>query len=163
MPEIIPLGWFHTFNGVVALVTAAMMLYRYREISVRRTEGVIYVVTTLITAVTALMIYQHGGFGPAHGMGVAAVIALAAGLLADKTGLFGGWSRRIRAVGYTATVLFHCVPAVTDALLRLPPSDPMLTSIEDPIMKGAHLTLLVLFLVGVTLQLRWIKRNPAQD
>ncbi|MEM7430410.1 MAG: hypothetical protein AAF351_00595 [Pseudomonadota bacterium] len=162
MPEIIPLGWFHTFNGVVALVTAIMMLVQFKEISSRPPIGMIYTVTTLITAATALMIYQHGVFSVAHVMGVAALIALAGALVADRTKVFGSWSRPIRAVGFSATVLFHCLPAVTDALLRLPPSDPMLTSIEDPIMKGAHLTLMVLFLVGVTLQLIWIKRNPAR-
>ena len=51
------------------------------------------------------------------------------------------------------------LPAVTDFLLRLPPGDPVLDSIEDPVMRMSHLTLLVLFLVGVTIQLRWIQRQ----
>lgn len=161
MPEIIPLGWFHTVNGIVALMAAALMLYRFREISSRVPVGVIYLVTTFITAVTALMIYQHNGFGVAHGMAVAALVALVVGLVADKTGLYGRFSRQVRAVSFSATVLFHCLPAVTDGLLRLPVGDPVLTSIEDPIMKASHLTLLVLYLVGVTLQVRWINRNDA--
>ncbi len=159
MPEILPIGWFHTFNGIVALVLAATMLIKFKEISSRPMMGLVYVVTTLITAVTALMIYQHGGFGVAHAMGVAALIALAVGLIADRTGLFGKFSRHVRGVSFLATLLFHCLPAVTDGLLRLPVGDPILTSIEDPIMKGAHLTVFVLFLIGVVLQLRWINRN----
>jgi hypothetical protein len=67
----------------------------------------------------------------------------------------------VQAVSFSATLLFHCVPAVTDGLLRLPVGDPVLTSIEDPILKVLYLGMLVLFLIGVSLQLRWIHRQPA--
>jgi hypothetical protein len=46
-------------------------------------------------------------------------------------------------------------------LLRLPVGDPFLASIEDPILKMCYLVLLVVFMVGVALQLRWIYRQPA--
>ena len=75
------------------------------------------------------------------------------------TTLFGRFSRYVRAVSYSATLLFHCIPAITDALLRLPIGDPVLTSIEDPVLKLCYLVLLVLFLVGAILQLRWIHRQ----
>jgi hypothetical protein len=65
----------------------------------------------------------------------------------------------VQAVSYSATLLFHSVPAVTDGLLRLPAGDPVLTSIEDPILKMCYLGLLTLFLLGVSLQLRWIHRQ----
>jgi hypothetical protein len=44
--------------------------------------------------------------------------------------------------------------------MRLPVGDPVLTSIEDPILKMCYLVLLVLFLLGISLQLRWIYRQP---
>ena len=62
--------------------------------------------------------------------------------------------------GYSVTLLFHSLPAVTDGLLRLPVGDPVLTSIEDPILKMCYLGLLALFVVGISLQLRWIHRHP---
>ena len=67
----------------------------------------------------------------------------------------------MQAIGYSATLLFHCIPAVTDGLLRLPVGDPVLTSIEDPILRMSYLGLLIAFLVGITFQLRWIKRQGA--
>ena len=73
--------------------------------------------------------------------------------------MFGALSRYVRAVSYSATLLFHGIPAVTDGLMRLPVGDPVLTSIEDPVLKMCYLGLLVLFLVGVSLQLRWIHRQ----
>ena len=159
MPEITPLGWFHTAMGVIAILSGGFTLVKHREIALQNRSGQIYIGTTLITAGTALAIFQHGGFGPAHGLAVMTLVALAIGALADSTDLLGRSSRYVRAFSYTATLLFHGIPAVTDALLRLPPGDPMLTSLEDPIMRMAHLALLVLFVIGVSLQLRWIARQ----
>ena len=85
--------------------------------------------------------------------------ALAVGTLASTVRLFGGWSRYVRALSFSATLLFHCIPAVTDGLLRLPVDDPMVTSIDDPLMLNSYLSLLVLFLIGITLQMRWIHRQ----
>ena len=160
MPEMIPLGWFHTVVGIAALVSGAITLWRFREISFRTRSGLIYLLATLVTAITALLIYQHGGFGVAHFMAVAALIALTTGMLAEGLTLFGRWSRQIQALSFSATILFHCLPAVTDGLLRLPVGNPVLSSIDDPIMKMSHLALFVSFLVGVSFQLRWISRQP---
>ena len=159
MPEITQLGWFHTAMGIIALLSGGFALAMFKEITLQTRSGQIYLATTLITAATALAIYQHGGFGAAHGLAVLTLLALAVGTVAATTNLFGKLSRYVRAVSYSATLLFHAIPAVTDALMRLPVGDPLLTSIEDPILRMCYLVLLVLFLVGVTLQLRWIYRQ----
>ncbi len=163
MPEIIPLGWFHTAMGIIALVSGGFTLARFKEISLQTRSGQIYLVTTLITAGTALAIFQHGEFGPAHGLAVMTLVALAVGTVAARVKPFGKLSRHVQAVSYSVTLLFHCIPAVTDGLMRLPVGDPVLTSIEDPILKMSYLGLLALFLIGISLQLRWIRRDLAQD
>ena len=163
MPEITPLGWFHTIIGIIALVSGAYTLFKFKEITHQTRSGEIYLITTLITAVTALAIYQHGFFGPAHVLALMTLGALAIGMFASTTGLFGKASRYVRAFFFSATLLFHCIPAVTDFLLRIPVGDPFLTSIEDPILRMCYLGLLILFLVGVTLQLRWISGQRAVD
>lgn len=160
MPEIIPLGWFHTAMGIIALVSGGITLARFKEISPETRSGQVYLAATLITAGTALAIFQHGAFGPAHVLAVMTLLALATGTLAATTTLFGRLSRYVQAVSYSATLLFHCIPAITDALLRLPVGDPVLKSIEDPILKISYLGLLLIFLVGVSLQLLWIYRQP---
>ncbi len=159
MPEIIPLGWFHTAMGIIALISGVFALARYKEITLQTRSGQIYLVTTLITAGTALAIFQHGAFGPAHGLAVMTLAALAVGTVASTTNLFGKLSRYVRAVSYSATLLFHSIPAVTDSLMRLPVGDPVLTSIEDPVLKMCYAALLFLFLVGVSLQLRWVYKQ----
>lgn len=157
MPEIIPLGWFHTLMGAVALVSGAITLYRYREITLRTRSGQVYLLTTLLTAATALFIFQRGVFGPGHALAILTLGALVVGTVAATTRLFGKLSRYVQAVSFTGTLLFHSIPAITDGLLRLPVGDPVLTSIDDPVLKVGYLCLLALYLVGVSLQLRWIR------
>ena len=159
MPEMTTLGWFHTAMGIIALLSGGFTLYRYKEITLQQRSGQVYLVTTLITAATALAIYQRGEFGPGHALAVMTLAALAVGTLAATTGLFGKWARYVRAISYTATLLFHSVPAVTDGLLRLPVGNPVLSSIEDPVLLMCYAGLLVVFLLGVTLQFRWIHRQ----
>jgi len=159
MPEMTTLGWFHTAMGVIAILSGGFTLYKYREIALQHRSGLIYLVTTLITATTALAIYQRGEFGPGHALAVLTLAALAVGTLAATTELFGKWARYVRAISFSATLLFHSVPAVTDGLLRLPVGNPVLSSIQDPVLLMCYLGLLVLFVVGITLQFRWIHRQ----
>ena len=163
MPEMTTLGWFHTAMGITALFSGGITLARFKEISLQTRSGQIYLATTLITAGTALAIFQRGEFGPGHGLAVLTLMALVVGTVAETTKPFGTLSRHVQAVSYSATLLFHCVPAVTDGLLRLPIGDPVVTSITDPIMKVCYLALLVLFLVGISFQLRWIHRQPGRS
>jgi uncharacterized membrane protein len=147
--------------GAVALVSGGFTLAKHKEILLQKRSGQVYLATTLITAGTALAIFQRGEFGPGHALAAMTLLALAVGTVAATTKIFGKMSRYIQAIGYSATLLFHCIPAVTDGLLRLPVGDPVLTSIEDPILKMCYLALLVLFLLGISLQLRWIRRQRA--
>ena len=159
MPEITPLGWFHTVIGAVAIVTGILALTKYKEITWQTQSGRIYLVATLITAATALGIFQRGSFGPGHALAVMTLLALAVGTIASTTGFFGKLTRYVRAISFSATLLFHSIPAVTDALLRLPVGDPVATSIKDPPLRTCYLVLLVIFLAGITVQLRWINRQ----
>jgi uncharacterized membrane protein len=159
LPEISPLGWLHTALGALAVITGIVALAKYKEITWQSLSGRIYLVATLITAATALGIFQHGSFGPGHALAVMTLLALGVGTLASTTGLFGKLSRYVRALSFSATLLFHSIPAITDGLLRLPVGDPVLTSIDDPVLKMCYLVLLVIFLIGITFQLRWIKRQ----
>lgn len=161
MPEITLLGWFHTALGIIALASGFYTLARYKEITLGPRVSQVYLVATLVTAATALGIFQHGGFGVAHGLAVMTLIAMGTGVMADVGDILGGFSRYLRAMCYSATLLFHLIPAVTDGLMRLPPDDPILTSIEDPILKMCYLALLVTYIVGVGFQLRWIHQQRA--
>jgi len=163
MPEISLLGWFHTVIGVIALATGIYSLVKRKEISWQFKAGQIYLLATLITALSALGIFQQGGFGAGHALAVMTLIALTIGTVAATTKVFGGLSRNIQAATYSATLLFHSVPAITDGLMRLPAGDPVVTSIEDPLLKTCYMVVLVMYLVGLAFQLLWIRKQPVQQ
>ena len=159
MPEITLLGWFHTGLGIIALSSGVYTLVKRKEISPQFRAGKISLLATLVTAASAFGIFQHGGFGAGHALAVLTLLALGLGSLASFTQIFGRFSRYIQACGYSATLLFHSIPAITDGLLRLPVGDPVLTSIEDPALKTAYLILVILFIIGLGFQLAWIRRQ----
>jgi uncharacterized membrane protein len=157
---MIPLGWFHTAMGAFALMCGFYSLYRHKEILLSNRSGLLYVLATLITAVTAMMIFQRGTFGPGHALAILTLGALALGTIAARTRLFGKLSRYLQAISYSATLLFHMIPAITDGLLRLPVGDPVLNSIESPVLKALYAAFLVVYLIAVSMQLRRISRLP---
>jgi len=71
----------------------------------------------------------------------------------------GRLSRRIEIIVYTLTVFFHSVPGVTESLTRLPPEAPIAASQEAPIFPVIYGICFVMFLAGVTLQIRWLKEQ----
>lgn len=162
MPEITLLGWIHTIIAIVALITGYYSLVVYKVIRESQTSGLIYLVCTLIAAVTALMIYKHGGFGPAHGLAVLTLLALAGGFLVKKIPIFDAFADYFQAFCYSATLLFHMIPAITDGLLRLPVGDPYLTDKHDPLLQKFYLAFMVIFLVGVIVQMFWLRKHKAQ-
>jgi len=151
------LGIVHTAISLVALASGFMAIAKEREISLRSGLGRTYVVTTALTALTALGIFQHGGFGPPHGLALLTLLALAVGCTAALTGVFGGWSRYVQAVSFSTTLFFHLVPAFTETLTRLPLGAPVLASAEAPELKTIAGVLLLLLVVGLVLQLRWLR------
>ena len=161
MPEMIPLGWFHTILGIGAVVSGFYTLIKYRVVSLTHRSGKLYVLLTLIVAGTALGIYNQGGFGIAHNLAVLTLVALAGGVVLEKTRLFGSFSKYCQALGYSSTLLFHMIPAITDFLRRLPVGDPFIDTLEDPLLRQFHLAFLAIFVVGVIAQMLWL-RNSSQ-
>lgn len=161
MPEISLLGWFHTVLGVLALIIGGYSLARFKVIELSTKSGQIYLSLTLVTAATALMIFQRGTFGPAHVLAVFTLLALAGGLIAAKTQLLGRYSRYFQALCFSATFLFHMIPAITDGLMRLPVGNPVVSDFQDPLLRGFYLAFLILYVLGYLLQVRWFVRQSA--
>jgi uncharacterized membrane protein len=157
MLGLTPLGFVHTLVGLAALVAGFMALARYKEITLRNTLGRVYLASTFVAAASALGIFQHGGFNPAHGLAILTLLALALGYAASITGVLGRRSRYLAAICYSATFLFHLIPGVTELLTRFPPGAPVFASAEAPGLKPIYLALMALFAVGLFFQIRWLK------
>ena len=159
MPEMTLLGWFHTVLGVGAVLSGFYTVAKYRVISLAQPSGKLYALLTLVVAGSALGIYNQGGFGIAHILALLTLAALACGVVMEKTRLFGAASKYFQALGYTSTLLFHMIPAITDFLRRLPIGDPFIDSFEDPLLRQFHLAFLVVFVLGLVTQVVWLRKQ----
>jgi uncharacterized membrane protein len=146
------LGIFHTAISLVAVGAGLIALIRDQKITLRNTVGRVYVAATVITCLTALGIFQHGGFGKPHMLAIITLVVLALSAWAGSSRLFGRASPYVETVGYSATFLFHLIPALAETTTRLPPGGPLFTSAEAPELQDATMVLLVLFLIGAALQ-----------
>ena len=118
-----------------------------------------YLLITLVVAGSALAIYNQGGFGVGHILAVLTLTALLTGYLLETLAPFGKWSVYLQTGAYTATVLFHMIPAITDFLRRLPVGDPFVDSLDAPLVQSFHLAFLAAFIVGVLAQWMWLTRT----
>ena len=159
MPEMTLLGWFHTIIAIVALLAGFYTLAVFKVITLEHKSGRIYLLCTLIAATTALMIYNQGGFGPAHVLAVLTILALVAGFVVSKISILAKIADYFQAFCYSATLLFHMVPAITDGLLRLPIGDPYLKTIHDPLLKQFYLLFVAIFVIGYVLQVFWLRNR----
>ena len=147
------LGVFHTIISLIAVATGAIALIRDGRISWDNSLGKTYVVTTIIVCLTGFGIFQHGGFGKPHVLGIITLVTLGVVWAANK-GSLGKASRYIERVGYSLTFFFHIVPAVTESATRLPLDAPLASSPDDPRIQMVIGVCFVLFLIGAVLQVR---------
>ena len=142
--HLTPLGTFHTAISLIAVVAGVIAFVRDKEISPKNLIVRIYVTTTVITCLTGFGIFQHGGFGKPHVLGVAAV--------AGNSRLFGRASPLVETISYSATFLFHMIPGITETSIRLPLGAPLVASADAPALQVATGVLFAAFLIGATLQ-----------
>ena len=134
-------------------------LFAYKIISINNFSARLYLCLTLVVAASALGIYNQGGFGIAHVLAVLTLIAITGGFVMEKYKIFGSMSKYFQALGYTSTLLFHMIPAITDFLRRLPIGDPFIDSFEDPLLMNFHLSFLLVYLIGISYQMYWLRQQ----
>ncbi|MGH8617025.1 MAG: hypothetical protein ACREUW_04990 [Burkholderiales bacterium] len=158
MLGLTPLGTIHTLVGLVAVLAGIVALFRDKAISPRNGVGRLYIVTTVITCLTAFGIFQHGGFGKGHLLAILTLLMLGVAAVAGYTRLFGKLSTYIETVSYSMTFLFHWIPAITESSIRLPPSAPLVESVDSPRLQVVAAVLFILFVIGATLQVRRMRK-----
>jgi len=149
-----PLGVVHTAISLIAVAAGLIALIRDKEISPRNGVGKIYMIATILTCLTGFGIFQHGGFGKPHALGIITLVVLGVAYVAGYTKFYGRFSPYIETVSYSATFLFHLIPGITETTTRLPLGAPLLPNAEAPALQAASAVLGVLFLIGATLQVR---------
>lgn len=146
------LGAIHTAISLVAVAAGFIALARDKQISTKSTLGQVYLWGTVLTCLTGFGIFEHGGFGKPHALGIITLVVLAVAVAAAYTRFFGRASIYVETLGYSLTVFFHMIPAFTETGTRLPLGAPLFSSAEDPALKAVTGVLFLLFLIGATLQ-----------
>jgi len=157
------LGVVHTLISLVAVATGAISLFREGKIGWDNTLGKTYVVTTILVCLTGFGIFQHGGFGKPHALGVITLVVLAVIFMTQsKSDIFGALSPYVIRVGYSLTFFFHIVPGITETATRLPLDAPLASGPEDPMIQKAIGICFVLFVIGAFLQVRKLRATAGK-
>lgn len=150
-------GIVHTIIGLIAVGFGIAAFWRHAEIGTRTRSGQLYVVLTVLTCITGFFLFKHGGFGKPHALGVLTLIVLGAAYGAERRP--GRLARYIAVVSYSTTFFFHMIPGFTETLTRLPVGAPWAASPEAANLQALIGGVFVLFLVGLALQLRALRRR----
>ena len=159
--NLTPLGVFHTLLSLVAIASAIVALVREGGVSAKSGVGRVYIWSLVATCLTGLPIFRHGTIGPPHVVGVLTLATFVVAFVAGRTAAFGRASARVETACHWTTLLFLGISTVTETLTRLPPSAPIVASPEAPIFKVLYLGLIVLYVIGLTRQLRRLRAAGA--
>jgi len=155
------LGLVHTAISLVAVAAGFVALCRDGRITPANRLGQVYVWTTVLTCLTGFGIFQHGGFGKPHVLGIVTLLVLGVAAIAGRTSWFGRAAPYVETVSYSATLLFHMIPAVTETTTRLPLGAPLLPSADAPELQTAAAVLFALFAIGAAWQVFRLRKATA--
>jgi hypothetical protein len=162
MLGLTPLGTIHTAISLIAVAAGFIALIRDKEISPRNRVGQVYVIMTVLTCLTGFGIFEHGGFGKPHVLGIVTLAVLGVAAVAGYTRLYGRASPYVETISYSATFFLHWIPAITETSTRLPLGAPLVANADAPELQAAAGALFVLFLIGATLQVRRLRARLGQ-
>lgn len=152
-----PLGVVHTAISLIAVAAGIVAFLRYKQITLATRAGLVYLWTTVLTCLTGFGIFQHGGFGKPHVLGIATLVVLGIAVLARRSRAFGKASTYVEVVGYSLTFFFHMIPGVTETFTRIPAGSPVFANADDPGIPKVIGPIFILFLVGAYLQVRRLR------
>lgn len=145
-----PLGTIHTAISLVALAAGLWALLRDKAILPGSGLGKVYIWATVLTCLTGFGIFQHGGFGPPHVLGIVTLLVLGVAAVARRW--FGRAGPYVETLAYSLTFFFHFIPGVNETFTRVPVGAPLLSGPDDPALQKVVGVLFVLYLVGAGLQ-----------
>ncbi len=154
-----PIGILHTIIGMVALVSGFRLLWQTKQISYQSLTGKVYLLATIVTAGSALIIFKHGGFNVAHGLAILTLCAIAVGSIVEKTVIFKSWNKYFVNLCYSSTILFHLIPTATEILTRFPMDAPLVSSLKAPLLQYTFIGIFIVFLVLLMLQMKWLRNQ----
>ena len=154
------IGWIHTLIAFTAIASGAYSLKKYTIIETKNFSAKVFIVTTIIAAITALLIYKRG-FGVGHLLAIITLLALIFGYINEKGMFFGLLAPYFQTISYYALFLFHMIPGITEVLRRFPPDNPIVidSNVDHPILISFYITFFISYLIITTNQIIWLKKR----
>lgn len=157
------LGIFHTIIGVIAIVAAIISYVKSGKINLAEPSGKIYFYTTIVTSLTALGIYKHGGFNAGHAGSILIVIFLLIAYFLHVKKRGNNRSRYFENFLMSFTFFLSWLPTVNETFTRVPIGHPLAKDITDPVIGKTLLVILILFVAGAVYQFFRQKKINAVD
>ena len=154
------IGWIHTLIALIAILSGAYSLKKYTIIETKNLSAKIFIVTTIIAAITALLIYKRG-FGVGHLLAIITLLAVIFGYINERGLFFGFLTPYFQTVSYSALFLFHMIPGITEILRRIPPDNPIVidSNVDHPILISFYITFFISYLIITTNQIIWLQKR----
>jgi uncharacterized membrane protein len=140
------MGWFHTIVGIPAIIVGLYLLLRDRFIYIDKNLAKFYLIATVVTSASSLFIFRAtGAFNMAHFTSVIIILAALFAYILHKKSIFGSLNVYLKQLALTGTVFFSMLPTTVEVLRRVPPSNPLANSIEDPLVQTFYMSYVVIF------------------
>lgn len=157
------LGIIHTIISIIAVFVAVFALIRDGKIDPKTNPSKWYIGLTILACLSSFLVMKTGHLTGAHGLSVLILTILPIGIYAKKIRLFGGKTEYFEVSIMSATLCFSLIPAIVETLTRVPISGPIASSDQSPIIKICLLTLVLLYLIGVTYQIMKIRSQSRMN
>ena len=152
------IGWFHTIVGIGGILTGIYLLVRYKSINIWSSLGMFYIICTLLASGSSFFIFSAtGSFNGAHVLSLLTILAIIAAFILDRFNLFGFLTTYLKELALSVTILFSMLPTTAEVLKRLPPNDPFVDSIYDPLIMNFYMSYAVIYAIFALYQIFLIK------
>ena len=158
------MGWFHTIVGIPAILAGLYLLLRDRFIYIDKGLAKFYLITTVVTSASSLFIFRAtGAFNMAHFTSVIIILAALFAYILHKKSIFGSINIYLKQLALTGTVFFSMLPTTVEVLRRVPPSNPLANSIEDPLVQNFYMSYVVIFGIFAIYQIFKISKGEMNE
>ena len=155
LPQLSALGWVHTLGSLPAIPLALYLLARYGRVPPEKTLGKVFLGFMFVGAISGVLVIKS-----MPGVAIS-VLSLGSLIIGSTIGRFPPLARHcwwIQTVALSTAVFTLFLPSVTETLTRLPAGRPIADSPQAPLVVTFQLSLLVLLIVGMALQLIFLRR-----
>jgi uncharacterized membrane protein len=158
------IGWFHTIVGIAGILTGIYLLARYKFIYIWSSLGMFYIISTLLASGSSLFIFSAtGSFNDAHLLSLLTILAIITAFILDRFNIFSSLTKYLKELALSITILFSLLPTTAEVLQRLPPNDPFVDSIYDPLIMNFYISYTVIYAIFALYQIYLINGGSHND